>query len=325
MKGQSKRTINYFELSVQGYSGNIYALVEKVLRQLIQSKAEGANPRKVELASGSRAGAYMVVHEVLEVGSYFYCKGKVIRNDDYPGITNIETNEETVLAEESDSTKFLYYETHFLVTKNPKQKDSEVPLFAIESNRNGMSEKEIASYIHVLISSYVDENAIVTLNPLFVLDLSTFKDRVKEVSKITMLVNRVQLDQLQATNSKLGKLFRAGFDYSDSEFIELEFGIRFNAVAKRHRTRTLRENAIEIVETLQNQTFGKKSLFERGFTKLFISGEDSHVGDKLRIFDILGQRVGSEVSASKVRDTSQYYNSIELYNGIKEIIEKDFQ
>jgi hypothetical protein len=324
MKPQ-KRTINYFELVFDNYEGNAYSLAVKALDRIKDSLVAGEKPKLLQLTS--RSDAYCVLHEITINGQYYDCKGKVVIGDAFPGVTDNTTMTETTLQEEKDTKKGLHYETHFIFSTNPHFPEVPTSLFAIESTSKGLTEKDIANYLRWQVADQIEDAVTCYMKPLFVLNLDTFPERINDVATLEMIAYRADLERLKVFDDNLWSLFKNAFDFAETEYVQLEFGIKFNVKKNRTNPGRLKSSVLKLVEKLQKFTFGEniKPLTHSGVSKMHVRAQDKYYGDNLRLFDILGMKVGSEVLADKRRERSQYFNSRELFVAMQIQLNRDFK
>ncbi|MCI4650814.1 hypothetical protein [Phaeodactylibacter sp.] len=309
-----KRTINFFYAQMKR-DEDCRKRLRQVIEKLLVHQQNKDRKRKMSL----RDGGELQFPIVNEVGSYYFLKGSIVR-DQFPEAFDKKLDREEMFEEEINPDKGVYDESHMVLALSEKL---DHPMIGIESTLKGPKSGDVVRFFNrLLLDLQLPEPNEFDFKPVFAFKDLEVLDRIYEenVATIHAKIHYEHLATWKDAGISLAEILVAAQKATNSEYVEIKLGVDFVKKKKRHPVNGLFNTFKQLVYFLKENPEAR-----RNADKLYIRAEDVNFGNKLRLFDLIQQRVASEVEVDRRRPTSQYYQSRELFNAIKERLEEDFR
>lgn len=312
-KEKVKRKINYYKITLK--SGNdSRPYVKGAINQLIEYK-ESSSPRRFNRTS---TGPEIEFLDILQKGEdFWYLKSIAIRSE-FPEVYDRATGDLEAMDEEEDENKNIPDVTHSVIYQGQK---SESPVLAIESTLKGPKLRDIEFFMNRLLLNIGVKDDLFDFEPVFAFNLSKLIERIDDdVAKLSILVHQDQIEAIRGHDRFTAEMLESMRDYGQSEYIQAEFSIYANRKKEDFPRRGLAQNIWRLI-----RIFHEKPEAKLDFKKVDIKARDRESGNELRLFDLLEQKVASEVVAERKRTRSRDYDSRKLYEAIREKMVGEFR
>ena len=279
-----KRTINFYELEISFNEGFESSDGDKI-REFFSRLAKLAKTR-AKLRYQQFGEKAIFVQDVIFEGKGKILHGKIrcIRKDLLPEIMNTNTDEAKGL--EAKEEEGLVETTHFVIDyTNSKCK------LAIEFNQFGARISDFISYL-MKISDHFEAFYNLKQIPIVNDDLEGIKERLRKCSEFIVKVHKDNIPYIESIDKDLYSALKASQEHFNCDYATLD--LRFDY---KHRPNTEKVNKV-ITTLISKLTRNKKNLDY--FNTLQIKSEDKDKDNLLEFFDLLVDRVKSEIYVQKV-------------------------
>lgn len=235
-----------------------------------------------------------------------YGKLRCVRKDILPELMNTETDEAKGI--EVAENEGLVETTHFLIDYS-----KQFPILSIEYNQFGSKIGDFLAYVNTL---GIDRKCIeaIEYTPIVRDELKDYKRRMGDLSEFVVKVHKDNIAKVKELDDSLFSALDATVEHFESEYaiIKLKFDYK------------LKKNQSEIWETINNLLNGliKKKETATYFNMLRIKAEDEDKNNYLETFDLLVDRIKSEVSVEKKEKYRTIVTADIIDKMKKEIIKK---
>ncbi len=233
-------------------------------------------------------------------------KLRCVRSDILPELMNKKTDEARGI--EAKEEEGLVETTHFVIDFSKKKKK-----LAIEYNQFGA---KVTDFVHYLQKIGINKKAlkVVGFTPIVKDELSKLQDRIRRCSEFVVKVHKDNIEKLKSLDDKIYSALKASMDHFRSDYATLI--LKF-AYKERSETKEINSSIRNIVRKLVKD----KSKTEL-FNTLTVRAEDSDKNELLETFDLLIDKVKSEVSVEK-KKRYRTVVSVDMFEKIKsELIKK---
>lgn len=210
-------------------------------------------------------------------------KLRCIRTDLLPEIMNTKTDEARGI--EALEEEGLVETTHFILDYSKKAKK-----LAIEYNQFGAKITDFVQYIQII---GLNEKAIKTLGytPIVKNELSQYARRINRTSRFIVKIHKDNIEKIKNMDTKVYTAAKAAVDQFESEYalIDLKFDYR-----KRSETQKVNSSIANLIKKLVAKP--EKTEF---FNTLTVKAEDEDQNNRLEIFDLLVDKVKSNIKVEK--------------------------
>lgn len=225
-----------------------------------------------------------------------YGKLRSIRKDVFPELINTTTDATRDI--EADEEDGIVETTHFVIDYSQKK------LFAaIEYNQDGAKFYDLQYYLSQ-ISEGKNWIERVEIYPVIQDVLKTIKNRVKNYSEMIVKVSKTNVGALSKIESGLASSLDNLENYYEQEYAELRLKFDYTNLATAIKTKS------RISSLIDKLTGNKKNLDL--FDTLKVKAEDSERNNRLQVFDLLIDKLKSEVKVEK-REKSRTLNSLDMF------------
>lgn len=284
------RLLHYYELDIKFHSnyspsdGDMLGNLFKEIMNLSKTK----NEKRYQLFGERIVGIQSIKFDRNK--KIIYGKLLCIRKDLFPEIINTDTDKAKGI--EAAESEGLLETTHFLINHSNTK-----PILCIEYNQFGSKIGDLVSYIFNL-GNDLDILEQFNFLPLVKDELRSYKKRIGECSAFTVKVHKDNIDKIKKLDNQLFSALEATVDQFESEYAEIK--LKFDYKHKKNQT-----IINSTIQNLLNSIISKKSNTEL-FDTLKIRAEDSERSNLLETFDLLVDKVKSEV----VINRKQKYKTI---------------
>jgi hypothetical protein len=270
-----KRVINYYELDFKFKDGNDLNTLYNELINLEKSKNE-----KRYLAVGEK----LIFIQGFENNQKFF-KGKIrcIRKDVLPELMNTETDETKEI--EAEEEEGLVETTHFIIDYRNKK-----TYLALEYNHYGSKITDFVNYIQTT-GLKLDILIHVGFKPIVKDDLAKLKEKINRFSEFIVKIHKDNIDEIKKMDSKIWGALNASFENFQSEYATLILKFDYKQYVE---TPYIKQSVFNLISFLAKNN-SKKYLFN----KLEIKAEDESKNNLLEHFDLLLEKVNSEIKVER--------------------------
>lgn len=296
-----KRVINYYELDFKFKNDNDLNTFYNELINLEKKK-----DKKRYLPIGEKL---IFIQGFENKENFFKGKMRCIRKDILPELMNTETDETKEI--EAEEEEGLVETTHFIIDYR-----NEKTYLALEYNHYGSKITDFVNYIQTTglkldILTQVGFKAIVKD------DLSKLKEKLNRFSEFVVKVHKDNIEEIKKMDSKIWSALNASFENFQSEYATLILKFDYKQYVE---TPYIKESVFNLISFLSKNN-SKKYIFN----KLEIKAEDESKNNLLEHFDLLLEKVNSEI---KVERKPKYRTiiSIDMFEQMaKEIYKTNFK
>lgn len=306
------RKINYYNLSLAS-GENIHQRLADIADWVNEQNESRSDHRKLETSTRAIS---QITNFALRYNDTYNCCMKLIL-EEFPEVIDKVSDDIEELAEESDPTKGLYEETHFVIYLRP---NNEPPVLAIESVMKGAKTRDVENFLNVGMVKAGFNNDTLRFDPVFAFQYENFEARIEDVANLKMMFHYSDIAAFTQYDATAGELLRLAQNYADTEYVTLEFKVNFQRTERRHNTDDLKSRVLNFVRIFRRNPEAKRLV-----KKLDVRAQDKQAEGKIRLFDLIEEKVASEITVEKKRPTSQYYLSNDMYNAIRSRIRSDFR
>lgn len=301
-----KRIIHYYELKfdfLAEFKPDDGDQFREIFRIIISLAKTRANIRYQEFGEKS---IFIQDVKIEPANKLVIGKLRCVRSDILPEIMNKNTDEARGI--EAKEEEGLVETTHFIIDFSKKTKK-----LAIEFNQFGA---KVTDFVHYLQNIGINKNALKTVGftPIVKDELSKLQDRIRRCSEFVVKVHKDNIEEIKALDGKIYSALQASMEHFHSDYATLI--LKFN-YRERKETKEINSSIFNIVRKLVKD----KSKTEL-FNTLSVKAEDTDKNELLENFDLLVDKVKSEISVEK-KKRYRTVVSIDIFEKIKsELIKK---
>jgi len=301
-----KRTIHYYEISFDFLDdflpddGDQFREIFMIIISLAKTRA---NIRYQEFGEKS---IFIQDVKIEPANKLVIGKLRCVRSDILPEIMNKKTDEARGI--EAKDEEGLVETTHFVIDFSKKTKK-----LAIEYNQFGA---KVTDFVHYLQNIGINKKALKTVGftPIVKNELSKLQDRIKRCSEFIVKVHKDNIEEIKALDDNVYSALKASMDHFHSDYATLILKFDYR---QRQETKEINKSIFNIVRKLV-----KDKTKTELFNTLSVKAEDSDKNELLENFDLLVDKVRSEISVEK-KKRYRTVVSIDIFEKIKsELIKK---
>lgn len=278
-----KRTINYYELSFD-YTPDFQLEKCDHFLEVFESIAALVKTRaKVRYQTNGEKSIFIQDIHIDNTNLLITGKLRCVRKDLLPEIMNTQTD--VAKGIEAKDEEGLVETTHFVIDFSKKIKK-----LALEFNQFGSKITDFALYIQN-IGVYKKYLKAAGFRPIVKDDLAKIKDRINRCSEFTVKVHKDNVPKIRALDNKVYSVLKLSIDQFKSDYATLTLKFDYK---QRQETAEINQSILNLITNLVKD----KTKVEL-FNHLSLRAEDGEKNDLLENFDLLIDKVKSEVSVEK--------------------------
>ena len=278
-----KRHIHYYDLEFDfldefvAEDGDQFREVFRIIISLAKTRA---NIRYQEF--GDKA-IFIQDVKVEPIDKVIVGKLRCIRKDILPEIMNTKTDEARGI--EAKEEEGLVETTHFLIDYSKKRKK-----LAIEFNQFGA---KIGDFVNYIQNIGINKQALKTVGfiPIVKDELSKLQERINRCSEFQVKVHKDNVEKIKALDNQIHSAIKTSIDNFKSDYATLILKFDYR---EREATKEMNKSVFNLIRKLVKD----KSNVEL-FNHLSVKAEDSDKNNLLENFDLLIDKVKSEISVEK--------------------------
>ncbi|AWO02127.1 hypothetical protein DLD77_10695 [Chitinophaga alhagiae] len=222
-------------------------------------------------------------------------KGKLlsVRKDLFPELMNTSTDltrDINALEEEG-----IVETTHFIIKENNRNKSNKVRI-CIEHNQFGAKLLDLVFYLNQL-GSHLNITSKITYAHICRDNLSKFKSRMGEISKILIKVKSENVDAINSVDIGIASMFKKAVDEFKQEYVTMEFKYDYYEAKGSPTINSAKQSRGIVSKFIDYLIKNKKE--DDIFDKLEVIAQDSEKQDKLRAFDLLVDKAKDELEVER--------------------------
>lgn len=301
-----KRTIHYYELSFE-FHDEFTASDGDQFRELFQLIYNLAKTRAaIRYQNFGEKAIFIQDVKIEPVTKLITGKLRCIRKDILPEIMNTITDEAHGI--EAKDEEGLVETTHFIIDFSKKTKK-----LAIEHNQFGAKIGDFVTYIQA-IGTNKKATKNVGYAPIVKDELSKLKSRINRCSEFHVKVHKDNIDKIKSMDKNLYSALNASMEQFKNEYATLILKFDYK---QRQATKEVNKSIFNIIGKLI-----KKKTNTEYFNVLTVRAEDSDKNNLLENFDLLVDKVRSEVFVEK-KQRYRTVVSLDIFDKMKsELIKK---
>lgn len=302
-----KRTIHYYEIDfdfLDDFLPEDGDQLREIFRIIISLAKTRASIRYQEFGEKS---IFIQDVKIEPVTKLVTGKLRCIRTDILPELMNKTTDESRGI--DANDEEGLVETTHFIIDFSKKRSTK----LAIEFNQFGAKVTDFVNYIQNI---GINKNALKTVGfkPIVKDELSQLKNRIRRCSEFTVKVHKDNIEEIKALDDNIYSALIASIDHFKSEYATLTLKFDYK---QRPETNEINKSIFNIVRKLIKDK-DKTELFNT----LSVKAEDRDKNELLETFDLLVDKVRSEISVEK-KKRYRTVVSTDIFEKIKmELIKK---
>jgi len=278
-----KRTINFYELDFT-YQDDFAPDDNDHFRELFSIIAKLAKTRaKIRYQQFGEKAIFVQDVKFEPANKVIVGKIRCVRKDILPEIMNTNTDEAKGI--EAKEEEGLVETTHFVIDHSKKTKK-----LAIEYNQFG---SKIGDFIAYIQNIGLNQKALkkAGFRPIVKDELSSIKERINRCSELVVKVHKDNIEEIQTLDDNLYSALKSSIEHFNSDYATLILKFDFK---QRQETKEVNQSVFNIIKA-----FKKNQNKAYLFNTLQIRAEDSYKNDLLENFDLLIDKLKSEVNVLK--------------------------
>lgn len=278
-----KRTINFYELDLT-YQDDFNPDDNDQFRELFSIITKLAKTRaKIRYQQFGEKAIFVQDVKFEPANKVIVGKIRCVRKDILPEIMNTTTDEAKGI--EAAEEEGLVETTHFVIDHSKKVKK-----LAIEYNQFG---SKIGDFIAYIQNIGINQKALkkAGFRPIVKDELDTIKDRISRCSELVVKVHKDNIEEIQTLDDNLYSALKSSIEHFNSDYATLILKFDFK---QRQETKKVNQSIFNLIKGFrknQNKTYL--------FNTLQVRAEDSYKNDLLENFDLLIDKLKSEVNVLK--------------------------
>lgn len=292
-----KRLINYYELNPSFDLGKNAKNVSTLLHEI--NKLNKASDQTRFKLSGN---GYVCMHDIKFIPGKKYIRGRLlyIRMDVFPELIN--TKDTTIRDINAKAEEGVLESTHFLIDCSKNEL-----IMPFEYNHYGPKITDMAYYIQEMGNRFNLKNHCTPV-PIVEDNLGSFQKRIQRCSSFRVRVNKNDIQRIKKVNNDLWKALNEADSFGQSQYVELYLKFDYRSLTSTSKVNDLTFDLIK--------DFQKNPSDLNYFQHLEIKAEDSANNNRLKLFDLLSDKVQSHINIEK-REKSRSLNSGDAFEKIE--------
>lgn len=297
-----KRTIHYFEINLLLSQDN--SSISKDLKNTITAvKSMVDNKEDDRYRHFEERMIFMQDLKIDLKKNRIRGKFRSIRTEMLPELLNTKTD--IARGIEAAEEEGVVETAHFVIFF-PKGKK---PRIALEYNQFGGKYGHLSDYLgYVGMKRGLISGSGYELIPIVKNDLAKFKERIRRCSEFTVKVHVDDLDRVKAINNDLFNALDNSRKIFKTDYITLILKFDYR---QKTETATITSTVMAVIDKLMSN---KKNI--EAFQDLSVKAEDTEKGLRLEVFDLLIDKVKSEVNVEK-KPRYRTVISLDMYDQIE--------
>lgn len=302
-----KRTIHFYYLDfefTEEFEPEDGDQFREIFRIIIALAKTRANIRYQEFGEKS---IFIQNVKVEPVNKVIIGKLRCVRKDILPEIMNTKTDEARGI--EAKEEEGLVETTHFVIDYSKKKKK-----LAIEYNQFGA---KIGDFVRYIQNIGVSKKAVKTIGftPIVKDELSKMQERINRCSEFVVKVHKDNVEKIKTLDDNIYSALKSSIDHFKSDYATLILKFDYK---QRTETQEMNKSIFNVIRKLINDR-SKTELFNH----LSVKAEDTDKNNLLENFDLLIDKVKSEVSVEK-KKRYRTVVSVDIFEKMKsEIVRKN--
>lgn len=256
---------------------------------------------------------FVLGNEVKDDTTSIVGKARLVKLNELPNTYRKRDHKERSLSDEVDSDEGILEETHFAIDLRYRQ-----PIIGIETNQSGPKHSQIQQYLNVWAKK-AGLDAKITVEQILTSDTEKFLETIDECATLEVKVASQNIPNIVDVHAELGTMLRTAQNFALTEYVEVILGFNFK-VKKENKPST--KNLLTRVQELLGISKKNQDFFNN-FETLQIRAQENDL--PLQLYDLIADRIATEVYVEKRNSRSKYFLSSEFYESIKKEIGKNFK
>lgn len=269
------RVVNYYQLNFRFIEEENFNTFFKVLTSLAKTRAK----IRYQLFGDK----YVFIQGIENKDGLLKAKMRCVRMDLLPELMNMTTDEtKEIDAKEKEG---VVETTHFIIDY---RKDKIV--LSLEYNHYGSKINDLVNYIQRIgVHKGIIEN--VGYAPIVKNELKKMKERVNRFSEFVVKVHKDNVPKIKKMDKSIWQVLDLSKDNFDSDYATLTLKFDFR---QRSETPQIKNSTFNVIDYL-SKNYKDKHLFNQ----LYMRAEDEEKNNRLSKFDLLLEKVNSELKVQK--------------------------
>jgi len=297
-----KRKINYYELEFVFSEDSNFKIFFETLTRLAKTRAKIRYQR-----FGDK---FVFIQGIDNKDNLLKGKMRCVRKDLLPELMNTKTDEtKGIDAKEEEG---LVETTHFILDYSKEGK----VFLALEYNHYGSKITDLVNYVErVGIDQKILER--VGFKPIVKDELEKFQDRVNRFSEFVVTVHKDNIAKVKALDQKIWSSLQYSIEHFGSEYATLRLKFDFKQATEDS---AIKKSVFNVIKS-----FSSKPKNKNVFNKLSLRAEDGEKDNLLENFDLLLEKVNSEIKVEK-KEKYRTLISVDMFQKMtKELNDKNFR
>lgn len=297
-----KRKINYYELEFVFSKDSNFKIFFETLTRLAKTRAKIRYQR-----FGDK---FVFIQGIDNKDNLLKGKMRCVRKDLLPELMNTKTDEtKGIDAKEEEG---LVETTHFILDYSKEGK----VFLALEYNHYGSKITDLVNYVErVGIDQKILER--VGFKPIVKDELEKFQDRVNRFSEFVVTVHKDNIAKVKALDQKIWSSLQYSIEHFGSEYATLRLKFDFKQATEDS---AIKKSVFNVIKS-----FSSKPKNKNVFNKLSLRAEDGEKDNLLENFDLLLEKVNSEIKVEK-KEKYRTLISVDMFQKMtKELNDKNFR
>lgn len=297
-----KRKVNYYELEFTFCENSDFESFFETLTRLAKTRAKIRYQR-----FGDK---FVFIQGIDNKNNLLKAKMRCVRKDVLPELMNTETDETKGI--EAKEEEGIVETTHFIIDYRKNNK----VFLALEYNHYGSKITDLVNYIErVGIDQKIVER--VGFKPIIKDELQAFQNRVNRFSEFVVKVHKDNIAKIRELDQKIWSSLHYSIEHFSSEFATLTLKFDYRQTSEES---AIKNSVFNVV-----RSFVKKPKNKSLFNKLSLRAEDGEKDNLLETFDLLLEKVHSEVRVEKKEKYRTLISTDMFQQMTKELNDKNFQ
>jgi hypothetical protein len=308
-----EKTIFFFEITALWHDDYVLdGRFDTPFQQLLSKITKLAANKEIEryLASGEKE-LFINEQRFKPDANKHIVEGKLlaVRKDFFPEIMNTKTDD--IRDIEALEAEGIVETTHFVVQERKNNKTNKIKI-AIEHNQFGAKANDLLFYLETIGKKHKILRQLEIL-PLVTNNLEELENRMGQISQINMKVHKNSIPYLKNADNDLFGSMDAIADHYQQDYVTLV--LKYDLKTKNQNIPGLKR-AKELVSRIFRFLGRKKDAIDH-FEQLDIRAEDSTRRGALNIFDLLSNRIKSNVRVER-KIPAKTIISLDMFEKIKQ-------
>lgn len=302
-----KRTIYYYYLNFDfkkefvPEDGDQFREIFRIVIQLAKTRA------KIRYQLFGEKSIFIQDVNVDPVNKLIFGKLRCVRKDILPELMNTNTDEARGI--EAKEEEGLVETTHFMIDYSKKKKK-----LAIEHNQFGA---KIGDFVKYLQNIGIQKEAVnsIGFSPIVKDELSKIQERINRCSEFVVKVHKDNIEKIKTMDDNIYSALKSSIDHFKSDYATLILKFDYKL---RTETQEINRSLSNVIRSLIKDK-GKTELFNH----LSVKAEDSEKNNLLENFDLLIDKLKSEVDVER-KKRYRTVVSVDIFDKMKsEMIRKN--